>query len=358
MAKSTKVGFKESVSGYHNIVQDVRARKFAPIYLLMGDEEFFIDKLSDLLAIGVLNEAERSFNQIVVYGKDSDSGDIINCARQMPMMGSYQVVIVKEAQQLKKIDQLALYTKAPSETTILVLCHKQKSLDKRGQLYKSIVASKGVVYESVKPRDYEISSWLNTFIKSKGSDIAPNALSMIVDHLGADISKISNEVDKLLICLPKDTKLITADHVELNIGISKDFNNFELTKALSEKNIGRVLMIADYFAKNPKDNPFVVTLSMIFAHFQRIFIYNYQKWVTKRSSMQMPSDMELSKMLKLPTPFFLTEYKQAAALYPNRSVFVILGLIREYDMRSKGMNSGGLNDGELLRELLLKIFAM
>ena len=357
MAKSIKVGFKESVASYHSIVQDIRARKIAPIYLLMGDEEFFIDKLSDVLALEVLSEAERAFNQIVAYGKDSDSGDIINFARQMPMMGRYQVVIVKEAQQLKKIDQLALYTKSPSKTTILVLCHKQKSVDKRGQLYKSIVAGKGVVLESVKPRDYEISSWLDTFIKNKGCSIAPKALSMIVEHLGADITKISNEVDKLLICLPKDTKLISADHIEQNIGISKDFNNFELTKALSEKNIGRALMIADYFAKNPKDNPFVVTLTMLFSHFQRIFIYNYQKWLTTHRKLPMPSDMELCKMLKLPTPFFLTEYKQAAMLYPNRSVFGILGLIREYDMRSKGMNSGGLNDGELLRELLLKFFA-
>ena len=358
MAKSSKVGFKESVAGYQSISNDIKSKKFAQIYLLMGDEEFFIDKLSDLLSLEILSESERAFNQIVVYGKDSDSGDIINFARQMPMMGSYQVVIVKEAQQLKKIEQLSLYTKNPSKTTILVLCHKQKSLDKRGQLYKSVVASKGLVYESVKPRDYEISSWLNTFIKSKGCDIAPGALSMIVEHLGADISKISNEVDKLLISLSKDTKLITSVHIEQNIGISKDFNNFELTKGLSEKNIGRVLMIADYFAKNPKDNPLVVTLSMMFSHFQRIFIYNYQKWLAKQKRLSMPSDMELCKMLKLPTPFFLAEYKQASTLYPNRSVFGILGLIREYDMRSKGMNNGGLNDGELLRELLLKIFSI
>ncbi len=355
MAKSGKTTFKESVAEFSRLQRDIAARKFAPVYLLMGEEGYFIDRLCDQLAEGILSEAERAFNQIVVYGKDSECGAIINFCRQMPMMGSYQVVIVREAQQLRKIEQLSLYTQAPAASTILVLCHKEKSLDKRTQLYKQI-AQQGEVFESTRPRDYEIGPWLADFIRSKGCSIDPKALTMLTEHLGVDIAKISNELTKLLTFLPEDTKTITADHIEQNIGISKDFNNFELTRALSERNMEKALMIADHFAHNPKENPLIVTISTLFSHFQRIFILNYQRWLVRHRGMQMPSDMELSRMLKLPNPFFLNEYKQAAALYPNKKVFTILGLLRQYDLKSKGMNSGSADEGELLRELLLKIF--
>lgn len=357
MAKSTKIGFKESVAQHGAIAKNIAARKFSPLYLLMGEEGYFIDTLSDMLSQGVLSEAERAFGQIVLYGKDSDVGDIINFARQIPMMGSHQVIIVKEAQQLRKIEQLSLYTASPNPTTILVLCHKDKSLDKRTQLYKHI-AERGVVFESVRPRDYEISGWLGDYVKSRSVGIDPKALTMLTEHLGVDIAKISNELTKLLTFLPEGTKVITADHIEQNIGISKDFNNFELTRAMSERNMEKALLIAEHFSRNPKENPLLVTISTLFAHFQRIFVLNYQKWLAKNRGVAIPSDMDLSRMLKLPTPFFLTEYKQASMLYPNKKVFIILGLLREYDMKSKGMNNGSAEDGELLRELLLKIFLL
>lgn len=355
MAKSGKTTFKESVAEFGRLQKEIAARRFAPVYLLMGEEGYFIDELCDRLANGVLTEAERAFNQIVVYGKDSECGAIINFCRQMPMMGSYQVVIVREAQQLRRIDQLALYTQAPAATTVLVLCHKEKSLDKRTQLYKQI-AQRGEVFESVRPRDYEIGPWLSDFIRSKGCTIEPKALTMLTDHIGVDIAKISNELAKLLTFLPEGTKAITADHIEQNIGISKYFNNFELTRALSERNMEKALLIADHFARNPKENPLIVTISTLFSHFQRIFILNYQRWLVRNRGAQMPPDMELSRMLKLPNPFFLNEYKQAAGLYPNKKVFTILGLLREYDLKSKGMNGGSAAEGELLKELLLKIF--
>lgn len=355
MAKG--INFRDSVSHYTAISKEIAARRFAPVYLLMGEEGYFIDRLGDMLASSILNEAEKAFNQIVVYGKDSDPGAIINAARQMPMMGSYQVVIIKEAQQLRKIEQLSLYTQAPSPSTILVICHKEKNIDKRSQLYKH-VAAKGVVFESVRPRDYEIGPWLSEFIKSKGCTIDPKALQMLVDYLGVDISKISNELSKLLTYLPEGTKTITADHIEHNIGISKDFNNYELTKAMSERNMHKAMLIADHFAHNPKENPFLVTISTLFTHFQRIFILNYQRWLAAHKKTPLPSDPELCRMLKIPSPYFLNEYKQAAAIYPNKKVFVILGLLREYDMKSKGIDNGGADDGELLRELLLKIFLL
>lgn len=356
MAKNS-IGFKESVAAFASLSKDIGARRFAPIYLLMGEEGYFIDKLSDQLAGGILTEAERAFNQIVVYGKDSDVGDIINFCKQMPMMGNYQVVIVKEAQQLRRLEQMTLYTQAPSSSTILVLCHKEKNIDKRSALYRHI-SSKGVVFESARPRDYEIGGWLQEFIRSKGLSIDLHALGMITEHLGVNISKISNEIDKLMTSLPEGTKTITADHIEENIGISKDFNNFELTRAISERNMSKALMIADHFAQNPKDNPLTVTTSTVFTHFQRIFVINYQRWLVAHKGGAMPSDMELARMLKLTSAFFLGEYKQAANLYPNKKVFAILGMLREYDMKSKGMNDGGASAGELLRELLLKIFML
>lgn len=357
MAKSSssKTTFKDTVSTYERLVKEISGGKYAPVYLLMGEEGYFIDGISELIGNSVLTEAERAFNQITVYGKDTDEGTIINYARQMPMMGRYEVIIVREAQTLRKPEQLSLYTASPSPSTILVICYKGKSIDKRSQLYKH-VSQKGEVLESVRPRDYEITSWLGGFIQSKGCTIDTKALNMLTDHLGTDIAKISNELSKLLTRLPEDTKTITAQHIEDNIGISKDFNNFELTKAVSEKNIARALLIADHFKRNPKDNPLTVTLSALFTHFQRIFIVNYKRWQVKHKGVAMPSDTELSTLLKLPNPFFLNEYKQAANIYPNKKVFNILGLLREYDMRSKGIGNGSSDDGELLRELLLKIF--
>ena len=355
MAKTGKTTFKDTVAEFGRINADIAARKFAPLYLLMGDEGYFVDALADRLAGSILGEAERTFSQIVLYGKESDAGVIVNHCRQMPMMGSHQVVILREAQQLRRIEQLAHYTQSPQPTTILVICHKEKNLDKRGTLYKQI-AARGEVFESVAPRDYEIGPWLEGFIRQKGCAIEPKALTMLTEHLGTDIGKISNELDKLFIYLPEGTKVITAAHIEENIGISKDFNNFELTRALSERNMERALRIADYFARNPKENPLVVTLGVLFSHFQRIFILNYQRWLVQRHGNAMPPDAELSRLLKLPNPFFLNEYKQAAAYYPNKKVFTILGLLREYDLKSKGMNAGSAGDGELLRELLLKIF--
>lgn len=357
MAKSAKKSFRDSVQQYATLNKDIKSAKFAPIYLLMGDEPYFIDELSKQLSETILSEAERAFNQVVVYGKDSEAGAVINLCRQMPMMGKFQVVIVKEAQQMRKIEQLSIYTTTPSPSTILVLCHKEKNVDKRSQLYKHI-ESKGIVFESVAPRDYEIGAWLTEYIRTKGCTADPKSVAMLTDYLGADIAKITNELSKLLTYLPEGTKSITADDIERNIGISKEFNNFELTKALSERNMTKSLLIADHFARNPKENPLLVTISSMFTHFQRIFTLNYQKWLAKRNRTAMPSEMELSRMLKLPNPYFLTEYTQASALYPNNKVFAILGLLREYDLKSKGMNTGQADQGELLKELLLKIFIL
>lgn len=355
MAKSS-VKFRDSVGDFETMRKNFAAGKFAPVYLLMGEEGYFIDELAERLSEDVLNEAEKAFNRVIVYGKDSDAGAIINLARQMPMMGSRQVVIVREAQQLRKIEDLSLYTANPSPSTILVLCHKEKALDKRSQLYKH-VSVRGAVFESVRPRDYEIREWLGGFVSAKGFKADPKAVEMLTEHLGMDIRKISNELEKLVLSLPEGTVRLTPEDVERNTGFSKDFNNFELCKAVAGRDAVRAMTIADNFARNPKEHPLLVTVMSLFGQFRQIFILNYCRWQAKHKGVPMPSDVDLVKILRLPGPYFVGEVKQAAALWPNKITFQVLGLLREYDAKSKGMNSGGMDDGELLRELLLKILA-
>ena len=356
MAKST-LRFRDSVAEYERIAREIAARRFSPVYLLMGEESYFIDRLAEQLAATVLDEASRAFNQLTVYGKDSDAGQIINLCRQMPMMGSYQVVILKEAQQLRGIEKLSLYTQKPSPTTVLVICHKEKNADKRSAFYKGCSAH-GTVFESVRPRDYEIASWLQQFIAGKGLAIDAKALSMLTDHLGTDISKIENELHKLTVSLPEGTKRITDADIEANIGISKDFNNFEPCKAVVTRDMARALRIADHFARNPKDNPLLLTVMALFGQFKDMFVVNYLGWLSRRKGQPFPSDQELMRILRKSNTFAVGEIKQAAARWDNRKVFGVLGLLREYDGKSKGINSGGAPDGELLRELLLKIFLL
>ena len=356
MAKGT-LKFKDSVADFERITGEIAARKFAGIYLLMGEEGYFIDAVAEQLAASILDEAARAFNQITVYGRDSDAGQLVNLCRQMPMMGQYQVVIVKEAQQLKGLDKLALYTQKPSPTTILVICHKEKNVDRRSAFYKGCAAH-GVVLESVRPRDYEIAAWLQQFIRRRGMEIDPKALSMLTDHLGTDIAKIANELQKLTVSLPEGTRRITDRDIEANIGISKDFNNFELCKAVVTRDMARALMIADHFARNPKDNPLLLTVMALFSQFRDLFVVNYLRWLSRRRNQPFPSDQELMRLLRKNNTFILGEIKQNAALWDNRKVFQVLGLLREYDAKSKGMGSGGASDGELLRELLLKIFLL
>lgn len=356
MAKSA-VKFRDTVAEFERLQQQIAARKFAPIYLLMGEESYFIDRLQEQLASSILNEAERAFNQIMVYGKDSDAGQVVNLCRQMPMMGAYQVVILKEAQQLRQIEKLSFYTQKPQPTTILVICHKEKNADRRSSFYKGCAAN-GVVFESVTPRDYEIGAWLEQFIAGRGLKIDRKALAMLTDHLGTSISKIALELEKLAVSMPEGATRITDVDIETNIGISKDFNNFELCKAVVTRDMGRSLMIADHFARNPKDNPLLVTIMALFGQFRDLFTVNYLAWLSRRKGQPMPSDQELMRILRKPSPFIVQEIKQQTALWPNKKVFEILGLLREYDAKSKGLNSGGASDGELLRELLLKIFLL
>lgn len=353
MAKTT-FRFRDTVAAYDAMMSGIESGRFAPVYLLMGEEGYFIDRLAERIAATAIDEAARDFNQLTVYGKDSDAGQVINLCRQLPMMGARQLIVLKEAQQLRSIEKLALYVQKPTPTTILVICHKEKNVDKRSAFYKGCTAN-GAVLESVRPRDYEISSWLQQFVAQKGLSIDGKALSMLTDHLGTDISKIENELRKLTVSLPEGTQRITDADIEANIGISKDFNNFELCKAVVGRDMGRALLIADHFARNPKDNPLLLTIMALFSQFKELFIVNYLGWMSRYRGQPFPSDMELMRLLHKNTTFFIQEIKQGAANWNNRKVFAVLGLLREYDAKSKGIDSGGMSDGELLRELLLKI---
>ena len=354
MAKSA-LKFKDSVAHAAQLKEQIAKRQFAPIYLLMGEESYFIDQLCDQLSQTILSPAEQTFNQITIYGKDAEAGQVVNLCRQMPMMGSYEVIILKEAQQLRQIEKLSHYTSKPQPTTILIICHKEKTLDKRSALYKQCMKD-GIVFESVRPRDYEIGPWLTQFIAQRGLKIAPKALQMLTDHLGCDISKISNELDKLMVSLPAGTVEITDAHIEQNVGISKDYNNFELCNAVAVQDVKRAMNIADHFAHNPKDNPLLVTIMALYGLFRDLFIINYLRWQERQRKAAFPNDMELMRILKKSNIYAIGELKQQATRWDNRRVFNILGLLRQYDGKSKGIDTGGMNDGELLRELLLKIF--
>ncbi len=354
MAKSTRK-FKDCDTDFRAIMADIDTRRFKPVYLLMGEESYFIDALTEKLADSILNPTERAFNQIMVYGRDTDGATIAAYCRQVPMMGGYTVIIVKEAQAMPQLEQLAAYASKPLESTVLVICHKEKSADKRQALYKSCLAN-GVVFESVRPRDYEIKDWLGGFVRQRGLVIDPSCVEMMINHMGTDISRISNELNKLLVSLPENNRRITPVEIETYIGISKEFNNFELCRAVAVKDISRALKIADHLSANPKEYPLLLTIMALFGTFREIFIVNYLRWLQRQRSIPFPSDQELLGHLKSSNLYALRDIKQYSLGWQNSKVFNILGLLREYDGKSKGIDTGGKSDKELLRELLLKIF--
>jgi DNA polymerase-3 subunit delta len=332
------------MSDVTKIVSDIKNRNFKPVYFLMGDEPYYIDKISEYIENNVLTEEEKGFNQMVLYGRDITIGDIIDNAKRFPMMSEYQVVIVKEAQDLAKtIENLSEYVENPSPTTILVLCYKYKTLDKRKKLYKTIKKN-GVIFESKKLYDNQVIDWLKKNLAKKNLKIEPKAAIMLVEFLGVDLSKISNEIDKLAVVLSKEAT-ITPSVIEENIGISKDFNNFELRKAIGARDVFKANTIINYFGKNQKANHITLTLSLLHSFFTQILIYH---------SLHDKSNNNVAKALGV-NPFFISDYKTAAQNYPMRKVSKIIGFIREADLKSKGVDANGISAGEILKELIFKI---
>ena len=329
---------------YEGIMSDLKKRIFRPVYFLAGDESYYIDMITDFIGEKVLNDEEKAFNQVIIYGEDTTVSSIIETARRFPMMASHQVVIVKEAQALKKIDDLMIYLDKPLLSTILVINYKYKVIDKRTKLYKAL-DTQGVYFESMRLRDYQVPPWIERYLMTKGIKIDPDASAMLTEYLGADLHKIVNELDKLLITLPAGRPVITSTLIEKNIGISKDYNNFELQKAVGEKNVYKANLIVRYFADNPKDNPINLTIASLFSLFTRILTYHY---LTDKSKNNVAAVLKIN-------PFFVKDYETSAIKYNASKTIQIISLLRTYDMKTKGFGDAGTEPGELLKELVYRI---
>ncbi|MFL0354368.1 DNA polymerase III subunit delta [Xanthomarina sp. GH4-25] len=326
------------------LVTDIKNGKLHPIYFLMGEEPYYIDKISKYIESSILSEEEKGFNQMVLYGRDVTIEDVVGQAKRYPMMAEHQVVIVKEAQDLSRtIEKLVDYAEQPQPTTILVFNYKYKSIDKRKKLYKTLKKT-GVIFESKKLYDNQVADWIRRVLSGQNYTISPKAAQMLAEFLGTDLSKISNELDKLKIILPEGTQ-ITPEHIEQNIGISKDYNNFELQKAVGAKDVLKTQQIIKYFGENPKDNPMVVTVSLLFSFFSKLLHLH---------GLHDKSPRSVASALKI-NPYFTNEYIAAARNYPMKQVSGIIAVLREFDVKSKGVGSNAVKQGDLLKELMVRI---
>lgn len=327
------------------IVDDIKLGNIKPIYFLMGEEPYYIDKISDFIEENVLTEDEKGFNQTVLYGRDVTIDDIISTAQRYPMMAERQVVIVKEAQDLAKtIDTLENYAEKPMLSTVLVFCYKYKTLDKRKKLPK-IIGKTGVLFESKKLYENQVGDWIKRVLSGKKYAIEPKANAMLVEFLGNDLGKINNELEKLQIILPVGST-ITPKDIEENIGFSKDFNNFELLNALGSRNQFKAFQIVQYFSDNQKANPLVVTTSTVFGFFIKILKYHGLK---DRNPKHVASVLGVSS-------FFLKDYDLALKNYPMKKVSQIVASLRGIDVKSKGVGANALPQSDLLKEMLYHIF--
>lgn len=327
------------------IINDIKAGNIKPIYFLMGDEPYYIDKLTEFIEQNILQEHERDFNQTILYGRDVTIEDVVGNAKRYPMMADRQVVVVREAQELSRtIDKLESYVENPQTTTVLVFAYKYKTLDKRKKVTK-LLGKHGVVFESKKMYENQVGTWISRVLQGKGYSIEPKANAMLVEFLGNDLSKISNELNKLQIIFPKGHTFSPND-IEVNIGFSKDFNVFELQNALGSKNQIKAYKIAQYFADNPKDNPMVVTTSLVFSFFIKVLKYH---------GIKDKNPAKVAPILGV-SPFFMKDYDVALKNYPMKKVSSIVATLRDIDVKSKGVGANALPTHDLLKEMLVKIF--
>lgn len=327
------------------IVNEIKQGNIKPIYFLMGEEPYYIDKLTEYIENNILAEEEKGFNQMVLYGKDVSIEDVVSNAKRYPMMADRQVVIVKEAQELSRtIEKLESYAENPQTTTVLVFAYKYKTLDKRKKVTKMLEKA-GVVFESKKMYDNQVGDWIKRILSGKNYGIEPKAAAMLVEFLGTDLSKISNELDKLMIILPKGST-ITPKVIEDNIGISKDYNVFELRKAIGERDQLKAYKIADYFSQNPKDNPLVMTTGLVFGFFSQLLQYH---------GLKDKNPSNVAKLLKI-NPYFVKDYDIALRNYPMKKVSAIVATLRDIDVKSKGVGVTAIPQSDLLKEMLVKIF--
>jgi DNA polymerase-3 subunit delta len=340
---------------FEKIISDLKNKVYHPVYFLMGEEPYFIDAVANYIEKNVLDDGEKEFNQTVVYGGETNISAVIGAAKRYPMMSNYQVVIVKEAQNLKQLAPtpssksesseekkfpLELYLDNPQKTTILVFCHKYKTVDMRTAFAKNL-SKRAVVLKSDPVKDWNIPQWIESFLKTKSYSIEPKASQMLTEFLGNDLSKIVNELEKLFLNIPEKSK-ITPDHIQQYIGISKEYNNFELQDAIGKRDVLKANQIINYFASNPKDNPMVMTVGLLGSYFTRLLICHEFKNQPKNT---------LAAELKV-SPYIVDKILLQANNYPQAKIFRNISLLRHYDLRSKGFDGESINQSELLKELV------
>ena len=329
---------------YDSVMSELKARHFKPIYYLMGDESYYIDKISDWISENVLQAEERDFNQTVLFGSDVNASQIVDAAKRYPMMSEYQVLIVKEAQNVKNVEPLEKYLKAPMPSTILVMCHKNGTIDGRKREYVKAIQQAGVLFESKKLRERDLPAFIEQYLKAREASIDPKSTQMIADAIGADLSRLTGELDKVLLGLPEQDRRVTPQVVEDQIGVSKDYNAFEFRDAIVNRNILKANQIIKYFDENPKAGGLYALLPMMFSYFQNLMLAYY--------CPQKGSQEALAQWLDMKSPWGARDYMTGMRNYSGMKVMQIISKIREIDAKSKGLDNPNTPPGELMRELI------
>ncbi|MCK5136180.1 MAG: DNA polymerase III subunit delta [Bacteroidales bacterium] len=329
---------------YEQLIGDLKNRAYRPLYFLYGDEPYYIDLVTEYITKHVLTEAEQSFNQTIVYGKDSDAGEVINLAKRFPMMATHQVVVVREAQELKDFETMIHYFENPQPSTLLVINYKYKNPDKRKKVFK-VLEKNSATFQSKKLYDNHVPGWISGYASNRKYRIEPKAAALLTEFLGSDLSRIANEIEKLIIAIGEKERNITPAHVEENIGISKDYNQFELQNALGKRDVLKANRIINYFTENPKNHHITQTISSLYYFFSKLLLIHYIK---DRSKQNVAATLKVN-------PFFVQDYEAAARRYSAGKLVEIISLLRTYDLRSKGYDGNATPAGELSRELVFKI---
>lgn len=329
---------------YEQVIAKLKAKEFAPIYLLAGEEPFFIEKIADYLEQSVLDESEKAFNQVTLYGWDVDAKAVLDYVNQYPLMAERRVVILKEAQSMKQIDQLINYFKNPAPSTVLIMLYKNKKPDKRTAFYKAIEKS-GVVMISSKIYDNQLPAFIKSQIKHRGAAIDEKAAQLLAEYIGTDLSKLNNEIEKLVINIGENGVISSAE-IEKYTGINKDFNVFELQRAFALRDSVRLARMAQYFRENTKENPAILLISVLYKYFSKVMVL---------SANPKMNDREALSALQLGSPFFLKEYRAAAKNFPIAKIERVFTYLLEADKRSKGIDEPSMPEGEIIRELIFKI---
>jgi DNA polymerase III, delta subunit len=337
----------QAMMTYGDVMKELQERQFRPLYYLMGDEPYYIDKISNWIAENVLQPEERDFNQTILFGSDVTASQIVDAAKRYPMMAEYQVVIVKEAQNIKNTEPLERYFKAPMTSTILVMCHKNGSVDGRKKEYMKAIQQAGVVFESKKLRERDLPAFIEGYLKAKNVGIDPKSTQLIADAIGADLSRLVGELDKVMLSLPEESRRVTPEVVEDQIGVSKDFNGFELRDAIVNRNIFKANQIVKYFDENPKAGSIYGFLPLLFNYFQNLMLAHY--------CPQKTSQERVAEWLEMRNPWAAKEYMTGMRNYSGMKVMQIIHKIREIDAKSKGLDNPNTPPGELMKELIFYI---